>query len=76
MYYIVEIQKNAEGVYAHLVHTAQTRNEGESVYFQVLSAAAISKLPLHSVILFTDRGALEMSRYYLHNTENQEPALE
>lgn len=76
MYYIVEIQKNAEGVYAHLVHTAQTRNEGESVYFQVLAAAAISKLPLHSAILFTDRGALEMSRYYLHNTENQEPALE
>lgn len=65
-YYIIEIQKHADGNYAHIVQTADTRNEAESKYHKVLAAAAISNLPKHSAILITDEGFLLMSQCYKH----------
>lgn len=66
-YYVVEIQKMNDGNYAHIVNTADSRNGAESVYHQVLAAAAISNLPQHSAILFTDEGHLLMSQCYKRN---------
>lgn len=66
-YYVVEIQKMPEGNFAHLVHEAATRNEAESKYHQVLSAAAIANLPMHSAILFTSEGFPLMQQSYQHN---------
>ena len=63
-YYVVEIQKMADGTFAHLVHEAETRNAAESTYHQVLAAAAISNLPQHSAILFTDAGFPLMHQSY------------
>lgn len=64
MYYILEIQKNAVGNYAHLVQSATTRNEAESKFHQVLAAAAISGLPLHSAALLTEDGLILMNGCY------------
>ena len=66
-YYIVEVQKQPDGTFAHLVHAADNRNAAESTYHQVLAAAAISNLPQHSAILFTDEGHLLMSQCYKHD---------
>lgn len=66
-YYIVEIQKQPDGTYAHLVHTADDRNAAESVYHQVLAAAAISNLPQHSAIMFTGEGFPIMNQSYQHD---------
>lgn len=65
-YYIVEIQKQPDGSYAHLVHTANDRNAADSVYHQVLAAAAISNLPQHSAIMFTGEGFPIMHQSYQH----------
>lgn len=65
-YYVVEIQKQPDGTYAHLVHTADDRNAAESIYHQVLAAAAIANLPQHSAILFTDEGFPLMHQSYTH----------
>lgn len=65
-YYIFEIQKMIDGSYAHIVNTADSRNQAESVYHQVLAAAAISNLPKHSAILFTDEGFPLMQHSYSH----------
>lgn len=66
-YFIVEIQKQHNGTYAHLVHTADIRNAAESVYHQVLAAAAISNLPEHSAIMFTSEGFPLMHESYKHD---------
>lgn len=66
-YYIVEIQKQHDGTFAHLVHTADHRNAAESTYHQVLASAAISALPKHSAVLITDEGFLLMSQCYKHD---------
>lgn len=65
-YYVIEIQNSAPDTYAHLVHTSDTRNGAESVYHQVLAAAAISGLPCHSATLIDGRGMVIMSNYYEH----------
>lgn len=65
-YYIAEIQQHSDDVFAHLMHNADNRNEAESKYYQVLAAAAISNLPKHSAILFTDEGFPLMHHSYSH----------
>ena len=69
MYFIMELQRGADGSCAHLVHTAENRNQAESVYHQVLAAAAISSVPTHSAIMITDAGEPVMHDSYLHETE-------
>lgn len=67
-YYIFEIQ-NDNGTFAHIVHTADTQNQAESVYHQVMAAAAISTLTEHGAILFTSSGRIIMHESYRHETD-------
>lgn len=66
MYYIIEIQKAQDGTFAYLVHTAETRNQAESVYHQVLASAAISELPQHAASMISDDGFPIMNQCYRH----------
>lgn len=66
MYYVVEIQKLSGGGYAHLVHTASTQEEGESKLYQVLAAAAISGLPVHTGVLIREDGVFISGSCYKH----------
>ena len=58
-YYVIEIQKYQDGQYGHLVHAAfdedqnTARLKGESKYYEVLAAAAISQLPEHGAMLMS-----------------------
>lgn len=66
-YYVFEIQKMTNGAFAHIVHEANTRNEAESKFYQVLAAAAISNLPEHSAIMFSGEGFPIMNQSYKHD---------
>lgn len=71
-YYIIEIQKYANGEYGHLIHWASdadadlARMKAESKYHQVLAAAAISELPQHSAALLASDGTELMRQCYVH----------
>jgi hypothetical protein len=73
-YYIFEIQRYANGEYGHIVHFAYdedpklARLKAESKYHEVLAAAAISELPMHSASLLMCDGRLIMSQCYEHDT--------
>ena len=49
------------------------RNAAESKYYSVLSAAAISSVEKHSVILVTDEGHVLLHACYKHPVESIEP---
>lgn len=74
-YYIVEIQQYANGEYGHQVHFAfdedqsKARLKGESKYYEVLSAAAVSNLPSHAAIMFSTEGFPIMNQCYKHDPE-------
>lgn len=72
MYYIIEIQQYKDGTYGHLVHWAETRNQGESKYYEVLAAAAVSDLPSHSATLIDSEGVAWMSKCYKHEQQPEE----
>lgn len=79
-YYVIEIQKYANGEYGHIVHFAadedpvKARNKGESKYHEVLAAAAISNLPEHGAVLIHSSCVPVLYQCYKHEEENAEPA--
>ena len=66
MFIVLEIQKTDS--IATLVFTAETRNEGESKYHQVLAAAAISSVPIHSAMLISEDGLPLAYASYTHGS--------
>ena len=81
-FYIIEIQKYANGEFGHIVHFAydedatKARLKAESKYHQVLAAAAVSELPQHSATLLTSDGHSIMNQVYRHEVAapEEEPA--
>lgn len=65
-YIVIEIQTNVDGTVGNLVYSYDNRNDAESKYHAVLSAAAISTLPVHSATLLTNEGFTLANECYKH----------
>lgn len=69
-YIVQEIQTDVQGNVSLLPPVVKdTRNEAESEYYIKLGYAAISEVPLHSVIMYTYSGAPIMYNGYNHYVE-------
>lgn len=77
-YYIMELQKYADGSFGDIKHIAydedptKARLKGESKFYEILSAAAISELPVHAAIMFTSDGVPVMHQKYTHAVVQEE----
>lgn len=55
-YWVIELQKYESGEYGHIVHIAydqelnMARRKGESKFYEVMSAAAVSTIPEHAAV--------------------------
>lgn len=65
-YLVTEIQRTATAT-ATPTYAYDDRNHAEAKYHSLLSGAAISEVPVHSVMLFTDEGFLLESKCYKHD---------
>ena len=54
MYIVIEIQKNE--TVSTITNSYDTRNEAENKYHTILAYAAISSIPRHTAIMFTEAG--------------------
>lgn len=63
---VFEIQTYADGTVGTLVNTADTYNEAKSIYHTKLAAAAISSVPIHSVVIMTADGVTSDQESYRH----------
>ena len=70
---VVEIQTNADGTVGNLVYAYDELNQAESKYHAVLSAAALSELPMHAAVLLRSDGAALASKFYEVVEEVDEP---
>ena len=66
MYYILEVQKQADGSSARLIKTADTREEAESKFHEILQYAAVSKVYAHSAAIISDEANLVKRECYYH----------
>lgn len=64
MYFICEIQINAEGQGAYLMTIETSLDRAESKYYTILAAAAISGLPVHGAIVFDEKMNVLMLHSY------------
>lgn len=71
MYIVLETQTNTNGTVGTLIDTYENRDAAESKYHLILSAAAVSALPIHCAFMLTDEGYTVKSESYRH--EQAEP---
>ena len=64
MYIVIEIQTSA--TVATIVNSYEDRNQAESKYHQILTAAALSSVPKHSAVLMNDVGQTIKNETYIH----------
>ena len=64
MYIVIEIQTST--TVATLVNSYEDRNQAESKYHQILTAAALSSVPKHSAVLMNDIGQVLKNETYIH----------
>lgn len=72
MYVIIEMQYSNDGTVATLVNQYEDINNAEWKYHQILSAAAISNISIHSAIMLNNLGQLIKSQYYKHDAQEEE----
>ena len=68
VYFVIECQSNGS-TGTTIVNTYQTRDEAESKFHLILSAAAVSSVMKHGAILFSDNMAEIMTKVYDHPVE-------
>ena len=68
MYLVIEMQCNGQTI-ANLAFAYDDRLEAESKYHALLSAAAVSQVPIHTVVMLTEDGNLLHHQYYAHPKE-------
>ena len=66
MFIVFEIQTNDDGSVGTLVSSYADQNQAESAYHTVLSAAAVSALPVHSCVILTEEGFELEHKCYKH----------
>jgi len=63
---VIELQKNEKGTVSNIVTEHSTQAEAESKYHDVLAAAAISEIPVHSAVIVSEEGFPLMYQCYKH----------
>jgi len=66
-YIVIEIQKTTS--IATLVTPFDNRNEAYSKYYQILTAAAVSQIPVHSAAILTEEGRTIECKTFNHESE-------
>lgn len=74
MYIVFEIQKNQNGSIGTLVNSYEDRNTAEQKYHMILSAAAVSSLPVHTAVMLMEDGYLIKKETYRHVIEEVQEA--
>ena len=70
MYFVIEAQIAGDGTGAVLpAITKETKNEAESVYYQILASAAISSVAHHGAIIFDEEMCPLLFKSYEHEQE-------
>lgn len=66
---VTEIQTFENGAVSNPTYAYDTESAALSKYFSILSAASLSKLPIHACMLFTNSGVTLRSEFFEHKTE-------
>ncbi len=66
---VTEIQKFADGTMTTPSYAYDNRNSADAKYHAILASAAVSAVPVHSAIMYTDEGLYIESKCYKHESQ-------
>lgn len=66
MYILIEMQTSGEQTAIPPIVTKTDRNEAESEFHRLCSVAAVSSVPIHSVMMVDEFGNTIRSEHYAH----------
>ena len=66
MFIVIELQKNAQGEVSNIVTSHTSLDDAKSKYHLILSAAAVSEIPVHSAIIVSEDGYPVAHECYRH----------
>ena len=66
MYYVIEIQTNADGTKGTLVYDFEDRNAAMAKYHTVLASAAVSSVLVHACVVLTREGVAIAHESFTH----------
>ncbi len=72
MYIVLELQTSNDGTIGNIITKHDTLQEAESKYYAILSAAALSDVPVHSAVILDNTGMSYGQRAYRHEEEPNE----
>ena len=67
-YIVIELQKNSDGSVGNLVYAFNKKAEAESKYYAILSAAAVSSVPVHSAIIIQEDAVPVQYKSFSHES--------
>lgn len=70
MFVVLELQRTGENTLGTIISTHETRNEAEQKYHQVLAAAAVSNIDIHSAVMLSETGQRIKGESYAHVDNN------
>ncbi len=71
MFIVIEFQTDKDGNLGNIVTPYSEQAEAESKYYQILSHAALSSVPIHTAMVITSEGLVIMNKCYQHPVEVQ-----
>lgn len=75
-YLVIEVQTFATGATATPAYAFDSEQSALGKYFQILSGAAVSSLPVHAALMFTNDGLYLRSESFTHPQPEPEPEPE
>lgn len=63
-YLVIELQKNENGVVSNIVTNHDSLAEAESKFYNILSAAAVGNVAVHSAVIIRDDGLPVKNKCY------------
>lgn len=73
MYIILEIQKNEQGTVSVQSFTYEDSATAENKYHTCLAYAAVSTVPVHTVVMMNEMAVVLKYEYYEHPVPEPEP---
>ena len=66
MFIVIELQTNADGSVSNLVWAFSSKEQAFSKYHAILSAAAVSTLPVHAAVILDNKGLQIAAQAFEH----------
>ena len=73
MFIVLELQTDSQGNLGIIANKYNTIPEAESKYYNILSYAALSDVPVHAAVILDENGTHLNNASYMHAVPTSEP---